>query len=220
MKEGSTRHNLAPLPVDETLVSQRNASFPSHLINKYTTLATGKEQNQILNFLCRIKILPLRMSKRKQNELLMRFQWNQVPYLHSVLLSSKIRLHSQIDLRFISFVSNAVALYVNKHLNICADEQPNHDERSIDTVRSSPPSQKKTTLTSPLRKVLSPINTNMNTTKPADEFSFTEQPRSILLEPKTPKTPSIFACADSRLQNIGTPLDKFNSRSFNLKVDS
>ncbi|XP_010111461.2 kinesin-like protein KIN-10B isoform X2 [Morus notabilis] len=98
-----------------------------------------------------------------------------------------------------------------------SSEESNQDDSSANVVRSSPISEKKSTLRSPLRKVLSPINTNINQPYPSEEFSFTNQPYPFLLEPKTPKTPSILTCANNRSQKMGTPLDKFNAQSSNLK---
>ncbi|KAF3449192.1 hypothetical protein FNV43_RR09920 [Rhamnella rubrinervis] len=94
--------------------------------------------------------------------------------------------------------------------------QSNKDESSAKIVASSPISEKKNTQRSPLRKVLSPVNTNINQ-KPLDEFSFTDQPCILNFEPRTPKTPSILTCANNRFQPLGTPLDKFNAKSSNLK---
>lgn len=92
------------------------------------------------------------------------------------------------------------------------------DENSTNVVRSLPINEEKyTVLRSPLRKVLSPINANINR-NPSDGFSYTDQSYPFLLEAKTPKTPSIFACASNGFSK--TPLDKYNAQSSNLKVGS
>lgn len=94
------------------------------------------------------------------------------------------------------------------------------DESSTNVVRSLPINEKKNTvLRSPLRKVLSPINININQ-NPSEGFSFTDQSYPLLLEGKTPKTPSIFASASNGFRKIRTPLDKYNDQSSNLKVGS
>lgn len=69
---------------------------------------------------------------------------------------------------------------------------------------------------SPSSKILSPIDSNILSPNSCKEFSFNEdQSCSLLFEPKTPKTPSVFA---NNLGNDATPLDKFNARSCNVKV--
>lgn len=103
-----------------------------------------------------------------------------------------------------------------KHLSICAGE--NQEKSPVTVVAPSPISEKKNTLRSPLRKVLSPINTNINQNL-AQEFSFTEKPCD-LFEPSTPKTSSFFTCRNIRSQKTATPLDKLNSRGSNLKVSA
>ncbi|XP_048319634.2 kinesin-like protein KIN-10B [Ziziphus jujuba] len=96
------------------------------------------------------------------------------------------------------------------------DEASTKDESSGNITPPSPISERKNTLRSPVRKVLSPINTNGNQ-KPLDEFSFTDQACTFNFEPTTPKTPSILTCANIKFQAFGTPLDKFNANSSNLK---
>lgn len=94
----------------------------------------------------------------------------------------------------------------------------NQDESPAKVVvASSPTSEKENTLRSPLRKVLSPINTNIIQNR-VEEFSFTECHLSF--EPNTPKTPSIFTSANIGSEKIATPLDKLNARSSNLKVSA
>ncbi|PON38572.1 Kinesin-like protein [Parasponia andersonii] len=95
-------------------------------------------------------------------------------------------------------------------------ESSDQNKSPAKVVASSPISEKKNRLTSPLRKVLSPINTSINQNR-AEEFSFTDQPCHLLFEPSTPKTPSILTYANIRSQKIVTPLDKLNARGSNLK---
>ena len=88
-------------------------------------------------------------------------------------------------------------------------------KNSVDTIGLSPVSERKTAMESPLRKVLSPINSNINA-DPFKERSSKDQ-FSLLYEPHTPQTPSI-TIATNKFQNGGIPLDKFNAWSSNLKV--
>lgn len=72
-----------------------------------------------------------------------------------------------------------------------------------------------------LRKVLSPVPSNVATN---DQLSSDDRICIVLLEPKTPqnpktpKTPCFFACDMDEAQATKTPLDKFNALSSNLKV--
>lgn len=86
--------------------------------------------------------------------------------------------------------------------------------QSNDSIEASPFSEKKNTQQSPLRKALSPINSNLNQT-PNKEIASTGHKCPVLFEPKTP---SIVTCAKDKFVTITTPLDKFNAMSSNLKV--
>ncbi|KAL6133235.1 hypothetical protein ACLB2K_065472 [Fragaria x ananassa] len=79
-------------------------------------------------------------------------------------------------------------------------ESSNHDENPTSFVNSSPFGERNSTLKSPFRKVLSPVNTNI---KPFDALETNE--------PRTPKTPFPVNCMDNRFQNLGTPLEKFTT---------
>ncbi|TYI87548.1 hypothetical protein E1A91_D04G142400v1 [Gossypium mustelinum] len=70
-------------------------------------------------------------------------------------------------------------------------------ENSVDTIGLSPSNERKTAMQSPLRKVLSPISSNIIPEAIKAQFS-------LSYEPKTP-------------QNVGTPLDKFNAWSSSVK---
>ncbi|XP_050381934.1 kinesin-like protein KIN-10B isoform X2 [Argentina anserina] len=83
-----------------------------------------------------------------------------------------------------------------------------HDENSTSFVNSSPVDERKSTFKSPLRKAMSPVNTNINP-KPLDEL--------ISVEPRTPKTPFPVTCMDNRFQNPGTPLEKFTACGSQVK---
>ena len=84
-------------------------------------------------------------------------------------------------------------------------------------VGSSPVTEKTNALQSSSRKVLSQIDTNI-TQKPLEGLSSTGQSCPDFLEPITPKRPFIETSAN-KLQIFGTPLDKFNAQSSNLKVN-
>ncbi|XP_021289422.1 kinesin-like protein KIN-10B [Herrania umbratica] len=75
--------------------------------------------------------------------------------------------------------------------------------------------ERKTAMESPLRKVLSPINSNINPGS-LKEQSSKDQFFSLSYEPNTPKTPSM-ASATKKFQDVGTPIDKFNAWSSNIK---
>ncbi|PRQ43264.1 putative plus-end-directed kinesin ATPase [Rosa chinensis] len=87
-------------------------------------------------------------------------------------------------------------------------ESSNHDEKSTSFVNSSPVGKRKSPLKSPLRKVLSPVNANINP-KPFDEL--------VSIEPRTPKTPFPVSCMNNRFQNLGTPLEKFTACGSQVK---
>ncbi|KAF6171889.1 hypothetical protein GIB67_011786 [Kingdonia uniflora] len=80
----------------------------------------------------------------------------------------------------------------------------------------SPPLSKIRALQQSLRKVLSPINSNVNM-KPLDDLSSKDQVCFVFFEPKTPKTPYVWTCDTDELQATDTPLDKFNAQSSSLK---
>ncbi|XP_020252511.1 kinesin-like protein KIN-10C isoform X2 [Asparagus officinalis] len=66
-----------------------------------------------------------------------------------------------------------------------------------------------------IRKVLSPVTSNVaaNNHQPASD----DRICIVLLEPKTPKTPSILTCDQNEVQTADTPFDKFDALSSNLK---
>jgi len=84
-------------------------------------------------------------------------------------------------------------------------------------VGPSPVTEKTNALQSSSRKVLSQIDTNINRT-PLEGLTSTGQPCPDFFEPITPKRPFIDT-SPNKLQILGTPLDKFNAESSNLKVD-
>ncbi|TXG58612.1 hypothetical protein EZV62_016441 [Acer yangbiense] len=88
------------------------------------------------------------------------------------------------------------------------------DEKTTYTiaVASSPICEKISAARSPLRKALSPINTDVNQTR-KEELSFQVQFGS-LLDPKTPKTPFIGTCPTNKSSK---PLHKFSAHGSNLK---
>ncbi|XWS43719.1 hypothetical protein CRYUN_Cryun16bG0127700 [Craigia yunnanensis] len=87
-------------------------------------------------------------------------------------------------------------------------------KNSAATIGLSPVNEMKTAMQSSLRKVLSPINSNI-IPEPLKEQSSKDQ-CSLLYEPNTPRTPSITS-ATNKFPNVGTPLEKFNAWSYNLK---
>ncbi|XWS55661.1 hypothetical protein CRYUN_Cryun09bG0020300 [Craigia yunnanensis] len=99
-------------------------------------------------------------------------------------------------------------------------EEPSSKEKNttvkklVDAIGLSPVSERKTAMESPLRKVLSPINSNI-ILEPLKERSSKDK-FSLLYEPHTPQTP-FMTSATNKFQNVGTPLDKFNAWSSNLK---
>ncbi|KAL5807120.1 hypothetical protein ACOSQ3_030008 [Xanthoceras sorbifolium] len=114
-----------------------------------------------------------------------------------------------------------------KEMSVSADEIVSEstrclpDDRSEEkitfttSVASSPICERISATQSPLRKALSPINTDVNQTH-MEELSFKAQ-FGPLFEPKTPKTPFIGTCPTNKFQPICTPLDKFSAHSSNLK---
>ena len=88
-------------------------------------------------------------------------------------------------------------------------------KNSVDSIGLSPVNERKTAMQSPLRKVLSPIHSNI-IPEPLKEQSSKDQ-CSLLYAPNTPQTPSMTS-ATNKFPNVGTPLDKFNAWNSNLKV--
>uniref|UniRef100_A0A803N7L9 Kinesin-like protein n=1 Tax=Chenopodium quinoa TaxID=63459 RepID=A0A803N7L9_CHEQI len=76
------------------------------------------------------------------------------------------------------------------------------------------PGPKKIACQSPLRKALSPVDSNI-TRLPVEEVSSRDNVLSLLFESSAPKTP--FVVTREKFQDFGTPLDKFNARSSNMK---
>uniref|UniRef100_A0A5B7BJ78 Kinesin-like protein n=1 Tax=Davidia involucrata TaxID=16924 RepID=A0A5B7BJ78_DAVIN len=85
--------------------------------------------------------------------------------------------------------------------------------KAVDSLGLSPICDKIKALQSSLRKVLSPINSNIN----IENMSSKDQICVVLFDPKTPKTPFVLTNAANKFQTTGTPLDKFSVRSSNLK---
>ncbi|KAL5991942.1 hypothetical protein ACLOJK_012854 [Asimina triloba] len=92
----------------------------------------------------------------------------------------------------------------------------NKDNMLEDIPRSPPIEERVKALKNYLRKVLSPIDSNGNMTPNKDLLS-DDQICVVLFGPKTPKTPYILKCDSDGIQMNGTPLDKFNMHSSNLK---
>lgn len=90
-------------------------------------------------------------------------------------------------------------------------DEPMVQEEDMTVIVSSHPinAQKIKALQSPLRKALSPINSNLNRT----------QTISFLPDPNSPqqKIPSLVISTNENSQNNETPLDKFNALSSHLK---
>ncbi|KAJ4842674.1 hypothetical protein Tsubulata_014893 [Turnera subulata] len=82
-----------------------------------------------------------------------------------------------------------------------------------DSIATSLVAERRNMERSPLRKVLSPINPNLNRIVQEEEAS-NEHKCTLLSEPKTP---SLRTCGNDKLAKVGTPLDKFNAASANLK---
>ncbi|XP_042512318.1 kinesin-like protein KIN-10B [Macadamia integrifolia] len=78
---------------------------------------------------------------------------------------------------------------------------------STKSVGSPPTNDRVRELQNSIRKILSPINPNINT-KNLEDLSSKDRVCVVFFEPTTPKTPYPIT---------GTPLDKFNARSSNLK---
>lgn len=84
-------------------------------------------------------------------------------------------------------------------------------------VGSSPISGRIKAFEASPRKVLSPINSNVERNS-FEDSSCKDQMCSGLFEAKTPKTPFILPSENFEFQTIRTPLHKFNALSNNLKV--
>ncbi|XP_050214479.1 kinesin-like protein KIN-10B isoform X2 [Mercurialis annua] len=81
---------------------------------------------------------------------------------------------------------------------------------------ASPVSEKLNKLESPLRKVLTPINSNINRFTHGEAVS-TEKKFPVGYEPKTPITPFTLTRANDQFAAEGTPLNKFHAMSATLK---
>lgn len=90
------------------------------------------------------------------------------------------------------------------------DDEREENNRAGKFIQSPSNRPKITACQSPLRKALSPINSNI-TTMPIVEVSSKDNVLST-----TPKTP--FIVTREKSQDVDTPLDKFNIRSSNMKV--
>ncbi|XP_058109683.1 kinesin-like protein KIN-10C isoform X2 [Magnolia sinica] len=97
------------------------------------------------------------------------------------------------------------------------DESLRKEYMSMDFVESPPISERVRALQQSLRKVLSPIPSYSNMTTPHKDLLSDDRVCLVLFEPRTPKTPYVFTCDNDGVQMNGTPLEKFNSRSYNLK---
>ncbi|KAJ6363030.1 hypothetical protein OIU78_003259 [Salix suchowensis] len=84
--------------------------------------------------------------------------------------------------------------------------------KSNNSIGTSPIAEMKSTERSPLRKVLSPINANVNQIRHEELASCYKCP--VHFEPKTPSTAT---CANDKFVTISTPLDKFNAMSSSIK---
>ncbi|CAK7333867.1 unnamed protein product [Dovyalis caffra] len=82
------------------------------------------------------------------------------------------------------------------------------------SLESSPTAERKNTLRSPLREVLSPINANVNQIPRKEEVASTGYKCPVQFEPKTPSTATP---ANDKFITISTPLDKFSAMSSSLK---
>ncbi|KNA17503.1 hypothetical protein SOVF_079200 [Spinacia oleracea] len=89
------------------------------------------------------------------------------------------------------------------------DDEREENNRAGKFIQSPSNRPKITACQSPLRKALSPINSNI-TTMPIVEVSSKDNVLST-----TPKTP--FIVTREKSQDVDTPLDKFNIRSSNMK---
>ncbi|XP_021687674.2 kinesin-like protein KIN-10B isoform X1 [Hevea brasiliensis] len=112
---------------------------------------------------------------------------------------------------------------------ICADsaetvlepttQNPVEEKNVIDsnnTIEASPISENKNALGSPLRKVLSPINSNIKPF-PHEEVASAGPKCPVFFEPTTPMTPYTVTRANDKFTTGGTPLDKFSAMSATLK---
>lgn len=110
-------------------------------------------------------------------------------------------------------------LYISvKDLLYCIDESATEEEKVAIVKCSttlSPTSVKIKALCSPLRKVLSPVDCNKN----AENTSVGDHKKLCLPDQKTPKTVFVVNGAENNFDDgLGTPLEKFNIHSSNLKV--
>ena len=94
------------------------------------------------------------------------------------------------------------------------DEKTAHD--TVHTVLQPPPNRPKTkSCQSPLRNLLSPVNTNTCRLQ-IEDISSKENVLSALVESQNPTTP--FVVTREKFQDFDTPLDKFSARTSNFKV--
>ncbi|XP_043694340.1 kinesin-like protein KIN-10C [Telopea speciosissima] len=87
---------------------------------------------------------------------------------------------------------------------------------STNSLGSPPTNDRIRELQNSIRKILSPINPNINT-KTLEDLSSKDRVCLVFFEPTTPKTPYPITYDSNGVQITGTPLDKFNARSSNLK---
>lgn len=102
-------------------------------------------------------------------------------------------------------------IFIYTSSEYCVDNQvvrgeKNANVESVNPVGSSPATEKTNAFQSPPRKALSPINTNIN----IENVSEKKKRHVFLSDPEN--------SVDNTFQVLGTPLEKFNTRSFNLKV--
>ncbi|OAY43563.1 kinesin-like protein KIN-10B isoform X2 [Manihot esculenta] len=84
------------------------------------------------------------------------------------------------------------------------------------SMGASPISGNKNALGNPSRKVLSPINANIEQL-PHEEVASAERKCPVFFEPKTPITPFTVTRANDKFTTGETPLDKFSAMSATLK---
>ncbi|XP_071908113.1 kinesin-like protein KIN-10B isoform X1 [Coffea arabica] len=100
-------------------------------------------------------------------------------------------------------------------IGYCTDEPAIREQKMATgkcSTGPSPVSAKTKSPQSPLRKVLSPIDSNIK----ADDIISEDQPL-VSSDLKTPKTPFIHNGGNDQFEGTGNPLEKFHTRSTNLK---
>ncbi|XP_077239056.1 ATP binding microtubule motor family protein [Tasmannia lanceolata] len=95
-------------------------------------------------------------------------------------------------------------------------DKQNMEIPSTNFLGSPPIMERIKAIQNSLRKVLSPIHSNLNEA-PSRDLSSDNRFCLVLFEPRTPKTPRIITCDNDVFQMTGTPLDKFNMQSSSLK---